>query len=106
MVISPDVKDHILGAMVCLLFTDHSAISLIRPITAHPKISDGLSEMSGQILLPSLAVTYLVALREAVAVGVDPAWLVHISVRSARPIGPCRRDGGTLMDSVLGHVTA
>ena len=88
MIVAPNVKDQIPGAVIGLLLADHSAVGLVHAEAAHPKISDGLSEMSGQIFLPRLAVADLMAKREAVAIRVDPAGLVHILVRSTHAVGP------------------
>src|SRR5215831_14841062 len=71
MVVSPNVKDEILGTMLGPLLTEHTPIGLIHAVTAHPKIPDGLAEVSRQIFLPGLAVANLVAEGEAVAIGVD-----------------------------------
>src|SRR5215831_18887711 len=59
MVVSPDIKNKILRAMLGPLLAEHATIGLIHAVTAHSKVPDGLAEVSSQVFLPSLAVADL-----------------------------------------------
>jgi hypothetical protein len=78
-VVTPNIKNEILGAMIGFFLPDHSSVRLVNAETAHPEVPDGLTKMPRQVLLPSFTIVYLVALSETVAISVDPAWftLVH-----------------------------
>src|SRR5215510_9709007 len=70
-VVPPDIKDHVLGAVLGPLLAQHTPIGLIHTITAHSEIADGLPEMSSQVFLPRLAIADLVTEGETVSIGVD-----------------------------------
>ena len=63
----------ILRAVIGAFFADHAAVRLIDAVPAHAEVADRLAEVARQVLLPRLAVADLMALGEAVAIGVDPA---------------------------------
>ena len=60
--------------------------------------------MACQILLPRLGITDLMALGEAVAVGVDPTLPAGVDKRRARPVRLDSRKGGALIHAVGGEV--
>jgi len=52
----------------------HPPIGLVNSVAGPCEVPDRFTQMTCEILLPSLGVADLVALSEAVAVGVDPAF--------------------------------
>src|SRR4029453_6746173 len=70
-----NIQDDVLDAAL-LFHHQHAAISLINAVAADAVVSNGLLKMRRQILLPGLAVADLIAVREAVAEGMDAARLV------------------------------
>src|SRR5208337_4040942 len=73
---------------------------------AHAEVPHGFAEMGRQVLLPSLAVADLMALSEAVAVGVDTAPLAGIHESRPRPIGLDGRKRCAVVDAVRGEIVA
>src|SRR5207249_3561211 len=102
-VVVKDIEDNVLGGPPLLDF-EHAAIRLVGAVATDAVVADGLLQVRRQVLLPRLAVADLVAMGEAVAVGVDAAiavWgidhsagavgLVMIeSSRLVHPVGPNR----------------
>ena len=70
-----NIQDDVLDAAL-LFHLQHAAISLINAVAADAVVSNGFLEMRRQILLPGLAVADLIAVGEAVAVGMDAARFV------------------------------
>ena len=106
MVVAPDVEDQVLGAVVGRLLADHPPIRLVGPVAAHAEVADRLPEVGRQRLLPGLAVADLMALGEAVAIGVDPAGLARVHERRPGAVGSGRRDRGAAVDAVARQVVA
>ena len=52
---------------------DHSSIGLIGAIATHAEVANRFAQVSRQVLLPGLVITHLMALGEAVAVGIQAA---------------------------------
>src|SRR5689334_22842733 len=90
-IVSPNVEDQVFRTMVGALFADHPPVGLINSKASHAEISDRLAQMSRQILLPGLTVADLVAMSEAVSVGIDAAFFSRIDKRSPRSIELNRR---------------
>ena len=87
MIVTPDVEDHVLGTVVGLFLAQHAAVSLIDSVASHAEIADGLPQVTREILLPRFRIADLVALSEAVAIGVDPAFPAGVRERCPAPLG-------------------
>ena len=74
-IVVPDVEHDVVGGVRCFDLA-HAAIGLVDAIAADAVVFDRLAQMRGEILLPGLAVGNLVAVGEAIAVGVDARGLV------------------------------
>ena len=78
---------------------DQTPVRLVYAITTDAEIADGFVEMGGQHFLPGLAVVYLMALREAVPVSINPAWAAGAVQHSALA-------GGLIAIQAVGAVEA
>ena len=76
-------------------------VGLVNRPAANAKVSHGLLKMGGEQLLPGLMIAHLVALREAVPVGIDPACLIGIVAHNALAV---RLDVGVDADAVVNSV--
>src|SRR5262249_35651005 len=81
-VISPYVQNQALGSMLSALMPYHPTVGLINTVAADAIVPYGLAKVTPEILLPSLAVTDLIALRKAISVTVDTG--PHIRISDAR----------------------
>ncbi len=106
MVVTPDVEDHILGAVVRFLFADHPSIGLVDAITSHAKVADRFAQMTGQVLLPGFRIADLMTLRKAIAIRVDATRPVGIDHRCAGSIGLDRGNRRAVVQSVRRQVVA
>ena len=99
-IVAPDVEDDVLGSVIGSLLPEHPAVRLVDAVAAHAEVPDRLAQVARQVLLPGLAVADLVALREAVAVGVDAALPAGVHERSAGTVGLDGRDRGASVHAV------
>src|SRR5438132_951979 len=99
-IVAPDIENEVPSPVVGPFFPQHPAVSLIDSIPAHPEVPNRLAQVPRQILLPSLAVADLVALSEAVTVGVDAAFPAGINEGGASAIGLDGGDSGAGVDSI------
>ena len=76
-VVVVDIEDDVLGGC-SLFFFEHPQIGLVDGPASDTEIMHRLLEMRRQVLLPGLVVTDLMALCEAVAVGVDAAGMIGV----------------------------
>ena len=99
-IVAPDVEDQVFGPVIGAFPRNHPAVGLVDAVAAHAEVPDRLAQVCRQIFLPGLAVADLVALREAVAIGIDAALSAGVHERSPSPVGrtvemvacrPCRR---------------
>ena len=75
MIIVPDVEDDILGS-IFLFNLKHAAKGLVDAVTTNTIITDWLSYMCRQVLLPGFTVADLVAVCEAVTISMNAAGLI------------------------------
>ena len=99
-VVTPDVEDDILGAQVALLGAQEPPVGLVGAEAAHAEVAHRLAQVSGQVLLPGLAVADLVALSERIAVGVEAAWPAGIHPGGALAVVLAGGDGPAVVDTV------
>ena len=77
MIVVVDVEYDDVGGRFLFLF-EHAQVGLVDGPSTDTEIADRFLEVGCEDFLPGLAVTYLVALSEAVAVGVDAAGEVGV----------------------------
>jgi hypothetical protein len=99
-IISPDVKYQVFRPMIGPFFPNHPALGLVDTIPPHAEVSDRFTSVSRQVLLPGFAVADLVAMSEAVTVGVDAAFLAGVHEGGASAVGLYSGNGGTAVHAV------
>ena len=103
-IVAPDIEHDVLGPVIAPFFLQHPAVGLIDSKSAHTEVPDRLAQVGRQILLPSLAVTNLVAMSEAVAIGVNAASLACIHMGRAGAVGLDSGNRCAAVDPIRGKI--